>query len=102
MTRLTAIAFISILMITVCLLSFAQAQQREFEVATVKPTRIPGGVRGACHGIDSKFGPNDSAASVPLGRCVVSAGRLSHMIGIAYGVSMDMLAGGPDWVAGGN
>ena len=32
----------------------------------------------------------DLAATVPLGRCVISSGRLSHMIGVAYGITMDV------------
>jgi hypothetical protein len=78
-------------------------QASQFEVASVKPTKQQmGGVRQGCHAIDSKIGPNDARALIPLGRCVVTAGRLSHMIGMAYGISMDMLSGGPDWVATGN
>ncbi|HEY2381275.1 MAG TPA: TIGR03435 family protein [Terriglobia bacterium] len=78
-------------------------QSRDFEVASIKPTRLQGaGVRNACHGIDSVFAPKDLAATVPLGRCLISSGRLSHMIGVAYDVTMDMLKGGPDWVASGN
>lgn len=77
-------------------------QIQQFEVASIKPTKLITGVRSGCHGIDSKIGPNDSAAGIPLGRCVVSSGRLSHMIGFAYGVTMDMLKGGPEWVARGD
>jgi uncharacterized protein (TIGR03435 family) len=81
----------------------SHAQSRDFEVATIKPTKLQGaGVKSACHGIDSKFAPRDLAATVPLGRCVISSGRLSHMIGVAYNIEMDMLKGGPDWVAGGD
>jgi uncharacterized protein (TIGR03435 family) len=81
----------------------SQAQSRDFEVATIKPTTLQGaGVKSACHGIDSKFASRDLAATVPLGRCVISSGRLSHMIGVAYNIEMDMLKGGPDWVAGGD
>jgi uncharacterized protein (TIGR03435 family) len=81
----------------------SHAQSRDFEVASIKPTRLQAaGVQSACHGIDSKFAPKDLAATVPLGRCVISSGRLSHMIGVAYDITMDMLKGGPDWVAGGD
>jgi uncharacterized protein (TIGR03435 family) len=38
----------------------------------------------------------------PLGRCVIHAARLSHLIGIAYGVQMDQLKSGPDWIARGD
>ncbi len=83
--------------------SMFQAQSRDFEVASIKPTRLQGaGVRSACHGVDSKFAAKDLAATVPLGRCVISSGRLSHMIGVAYDITMDVLKGGPDWVAGGD
>jgi hypothetical protein len=68
-----------------------QAQSREFQVASIKPTKLLEGVRSACHGIDSKFAPNDLAATVPLGRCRISSGRLSHMIGVAYDVTMPWL-----------
>lgn len=79
------------------------AQSRDFEVASIKPTNLQGmGVQSACHGIDSKFAQRDLVATVPLGRCVISSGRLSHMIGVAYGITMDMLMGGPDWVANGD
>ena len=81
----------------------SHAQSRDFEVASIKPTRLQGeGVRSACHGIDSKFAAKDLAAAVPLGRCVITSGRLSHMIGVAYNITMDTLKGGPDWVAGGD
>ena len=50
----------------------------EFEVASIKPTLASTGVREACRGIDSRFAPEDTGATVPLGRCVVSCGRRSH------------------------
>src|SRR5215475_996481 len=79
-----------------------KSQSPEFEAATIKPTRlVNAGVKSACHGIDSKFAPRDLAATVPLGRCVISSGRLSHMIGVAYNVTMDILQGGPGWVIDG-
>ncbi len=72
----------------------ALVQSREFEVASIKPTNLVNvGVKSACHGIDSKFAAKELAATVPLGRCVISSGRLSHMIGVAYGITMDVLAG---------
>ena len=58
-----------------------------------------GGVRGGCHGIDSKGG---DGTVVPLGRCVITDARLSHMIGIAWGVSMQNLKTGPDWIQRGD
>jgi uncharacterized protein (TIGR03435 family) len=38
----------------------------------------------------------------PLGRCVITDGRLSHLIGIAYGVSMASIKDSPDWVIAGS
>jgi len=71
----------------------APVQSREFEVASIKPTNlVNAGVKSAFHGIDSKFAAKDLAATVALGRCVISSGRLSHMIGVAYGITMDVPA----------
>ena len=71
-----------------------------FEVASVKAsTNSMNGVRGGCHGIDSQYGPSEAASAPPLGRCVISDGRLSHIIGIAYEISsMDTIHGGPYWL----
>jgi len=85
-----------IILLGACLAAAGQSA-REFEVASVKPSKNGGGVRGACHGIDSKYGPLEQAA-VPLGRCVITDGRLSHMIGIAWGVDMGQIKSAPDWV----
>jgi uncharacterized protein (TIGR03435 family) len=38
----------------------------------------------------------------PLGRCVITDARLSHLIGIAYGVSMQVLDTGADWIQRGD
>jgi uncharacterized protein (TIGR03435 family) len=77
------------------------AQTPVFEVASVRPgTSGLNGVRGGCHGIDSKFDPAEIVP--PLGRCVIVDGRLSHLIGIAYGVIMSQIQGGPDWVRTGD
>jgi uncharacterized protein (TIGR03435 family) len=74
-----------------------------FEVASVKVAPVgPNGVRGGCHGIDSVYGPNQRAEAPPLGRCVITDARLSHLIGIAYGVSMADLKTGPDWIERGD
>lgn len=65
-----------------------------FEVASIKPNIDPNaGFQDnvVCHGIDSK------RTVVPLGRCVIVGARLSHMIGVAWGVSMLNLKG-PDWL----
>jgi uncharacterized protein (TIGR03435 family) len=72
----------------------------EFEVASVKPNRSGTGVIGGCHGTNSKRDANDLGPAVPLGRCVITAGRLSHMIAIAYRIQISNIKGGPDWVWG--
>ncbi len=72
-------------------------------MASVKPSTSGfNGVRGGCHGIDSKYGAAELATAPPLGRCVITHGRLSHLIGIAYGVSMVMIQNAPDWVTAGD
>jgi len=76
-------------LLTACLMHAQQA----FEVASIKPGDNLSGVGGGCHGIDSKRTP------VPLGRCVITNGRLSHMIGIAWNVSTTNLKSEPDWIA---
>jgi uncharacterized protein (TIGR03435 family) len=74
-----------------------------FEVASVKKSMSGyNGVRGGCHGIDSKYSAAELATAPPLGRCVITDGRLSHLIGIAYGVSMGMIKDSPDWVIAGS
>lgn len=73
---------------------------RTFEVAAIKPSRSGfGGVRGGCHGIDTT---DPQLKSVPLGRCVITDGRLSHMVGIAWDITMPMLKTGPDWIQRGD
>ena len=76
---------------------------QEFEVASVKPSPpSSNGVRGGCHGIDSKYSLNEAPSAPPLGRCVITDGRLSHMISIAYGLrSINLIKGAPDWVISG-
>jgi len=75
----------------------------EFEVASVKPANAnsPNGVAGGCHGIDSKYGPSQTAPP-PLGRCVITDARLSHLINIAWSFrSMPLIKSGPDWITRG-
>src|SRR5450432_2290170 len=56
-----------------------------FEVATVKLSASGyNGFRGGCRGIDSQRLPKEMAQT-PLGRCVLTDGRLSHLIMMAYG-----------------
>ena len=78
----------------------AQTPPLEFEVASVKVSPSgPNGVRGGCHGIDSKYSPNETASAPPLGRCVIADGRLSHLIGIAYRLrSIASIKDAPDWM----
>lgn len=78
-------------------LFFAQASTPAFEVATIKPTGAVSGVTGGCRGIDSKLGADDPRNAVPLGRCVIKAGRLSHMMSTAFGMPLQRISGFPDW-----
>jgi len=68
-----------------------------FEVASIKPTVSRSGVTGGCRGIDSKLAATDPRNSVPLGRCVVTAGRLSHLMGMAFGMPLQRISGFPEW-----
>jgi uncharacterized protein (TIGR03435 family) len=90
----------ALLLIAFAAVTVARAQAPlEFEVASVKVNKSGNGVRGGCHGIDSKYTPGQAAAAPPLGRCVITGGRLSHMIGIAWDLNtIGQLQGGPDWV----
>ena len=77
----------------------------KFEVASIKvATSGFNGVRGGCRGIDSVYGAEEQARGgiPPLGRCVITDGRLSHLIGIAYGVSMQALDTAEDWIQRGD
>lgn len=91
------------LLFLVAFMAMVQAQP-SFEVASVKPAgEFGGGVSGGCHGIDSRYPPNEAASAPPLGRCVIRNGRLSHMLGIAFQLrSMGLIKGGPDWVMTGD
>jgi uncharacterized protein (TIGR03435 family) len=75
-----------------------------FEVASVREApNGPNGVRGGCHGIDSVYNNQRQRADAPpLGYCVITDARLSHLIGIAYGVEMANLKTGPDWIQRGD
>jgi uncharacterized protein (TIGR03435 family) len=97
------------LLFSVCALESLQAQSQPpaspltFEVASIKPAKAGfGGVRGGCHGIDSVYTPAQQAEAPPLGRCVITDGRLSHMVGIAWDTTMTMLKTGPDWIQRGD
>jgi uncharacterized protein (TIGR03435 family) len=89
-------ALIALLMLPLVATPYAQSA---FEVASIKPTVTPSGVTGGCHGtVPTPFSTIDAA--IPNGRCVISAARLSHLIGIAYEVDMNHVSGGPQWVWG--
>lgn len=74
-----------------------------FEAASVHAAE-PGnleGVRGGCRGIDSKS--TLDGTSLPLGRCVITDGRLSHLIFIAWQLkTISMIQNAPYWVIGGD
>jgi uncharacterized protein (TIGR03435 family) len=93
------------IMVFVGLLGLALQIQAQpaFEVASVKPSTSGfNGVRGGCHGIDSNYSPIQQASAPPLGRCVITDGRLSHLIFIAYGLrSIGQIKNAPDWVIAG-
>jgi uncharacterized protein (TIGR03435 family) len=78
------------------------AASRQFEVASVKlnPPDGRSGVAGDCHGADSNLVVGDFINAIPRGRCVITAARLSHLIGIAYGLPMTRISGGPEFVWG--
>ena len=83
----------------------AAPQPLQFEVASIKvATSGLNGVRGGCRGVDSVYtGEEQTRGGIPsLGRCTITDARLSHLIGIAYGVNMQSLDTGPDWIQRGD
>jgi len=82
----------------------AAPEPLKFEVASVKVAASgTNGVRGGCRGVDSVYTEEQERGGIPaLGRCRITDARLSHLIGIAYGVSMQMLDTGPDWIQRGD
>jgi hypothetical protein len=70
-----------------------------FEVASIKFNTTSNGARGGCRGTDSRIAANDPMlrASVPLGRCVITAARLSHLLNMAWGIPLQRISGLPDW-----
>jgi uncharacterized protein (TIGR03435 family) len=83
----------------------AAPEPLKFEVASVKvATSGSNGVSGGCRGIDSVFSAEEQqrGGMAPLGRCVITDARLSHLIGIAYRVSMQTLDTGADWIQRGD
>jgi uncharacterized protein (TIGR03435 family) len=78
-----------------------QAGTPVFEVASVKhaDANSRSGVAGGCHGIDSHYGPSQTMPP-PLGRCVITDARLSHLINLAWDLrSTQSIKAGPDWIA---
>jgi len=94
-----------ILFLTALGAGLAAAQVREplrFEVASVRPGNGTVSVKGGCRGIDSMDELTEGQPTPPLGRCVITDGRLSHLIFIAFGLnSMELIQGAPDWAMAG-
>ncbi len=79
------------------LVGVAQAQP-SFEVASLKRARNEDGVRGGCHGIDTRYPSALLASAPPLGRCVFTGALLDDMLAIAYQFCfMESIKGGPGW-----
>ena len=79
-------------------LLLASPADLRFEVASIKPTKFStAGVMGGCHGRDAHFRPEDAENTIPLGRCVFTAGRLTHIMAIAYKIDVNRIGGRPDW-----
>src|SRR5215470_10421313 len=75
----------------------ANPPELRFEVASIKPTKFSTGVMGGCHGRDGYFRPEEAETTVPIGRCVITAGRLTHIMAIAYGFDVNRIVVRPDW-----
>jgi uncharacterized protein (TIGR03435 family) len=90
-----AAAFAALLFVSAFLLS--GPIDLEFEAASIKPTKSPLGVTGGCHGRDARFALTDAEAGVPVGRCVITAGRLTHIMAIAYKIDVNKIGSRPDW-----
>jgi uncharacterized protein (TIGR03435 family) len=100
-SRIADLAFLALLAVPRAAAQPTSAAPLTFEVASVKIATF-GGSRGGCHGIDSSTRAAPDEAPAPLGRCVITGSRLSHLIGIAFGVSMQDLSSGPDWIQRGD
>jgi uncharacterized protein (TIGR03435 family) len=69
-----------------------------FEVGSIRPTQTrDGGVTGGCRGVDSRLAADDPRMRVPLGRCLITAGRLSHMMAMAFEMPLQRISGFPEW-----
>ena len=74
----------------------------KFETSSVTRGRPDHGVAGGCHGTDSVFSPHQMESAPPLGQCVITDARLSHLLMIAFGfLWIEPLVGGPDWARNG-
>jgi uncharacterized protein (TIGR03435 family) len=74
----------------------------KFETSSVTRGRADKGARGGCHGTDSVFTPHQMESAPPLGQCVITDARLSHLLMIAFGFRwIQPLVGGPDWARNG-
>jgi uncharacterized protein (TIGR03435 family) len=96
---------VSLLALTLACASIATPQpdlrHLSFEAASIRPSTSGfNGMRGGCRGIDSGNVPDNAA--IPLGRCVVTNARLSHLIMTAWQVNYFMLRNAPGWVIGGD
>jgi uncharacterized protein (TIGR03435 family) len=81
----------------------SEAPRLAFEVASVKRSPELNGFSGGCHGIDSVYTPAQKAEAPPLGRCIITDARLSHLVYIAWGMqTMQLIHSGPVWIAGGD
>ena len=83
----------------------ATPESLKFEVASIKVAASGNnGVRGGCRGVDSVYGAAEQErGGIPaMGRCRITDARLSHLIGIAYGVNMQALDTVADWIQRGD
>ena len=101
MSRLAMVAMVGCLSVGVLSASLtAQNGQPSFEVAIIKTNLANNqGVRGGCRASDTRLAANDDRASVPLGRCVVTAGALRHLMAIAFDLPLNRISGFPGWDA---
>jgi uncharacterized protein (TIGR03435 family) len=94
----------ALVLVTLAALPLLLPAQQTFEAASVHAAE-PGnlkGVRGGCRGVDSKSNSSDGVI-LPIGRCVINDGRLSHLIFIAWQLkTISMIENAPDWVIGGD
>src|ERR1700733_3024983 len=74
----------------------------KFATSSVTRGRPDKGVKGGCHGTDSVFTPLQMMSAPPLGQCMITDARLSHLLMIAFGFRwIEPLIGGADWARNG-